>query len=979
SATYASMRDSVLKLAGPAFTSQEQPGVRRIAATWMQYLHIPSLTVAAGAYVRRLESACQLLQSELLPPRAPTPVAPPIASHIPSAAGNLAAGELCRLLLTDSNILDVVLALHDIRAAQLCYLMPCPYDDAIKLPAPGEALAKQLSKSRRSVPSINLLSFVKILNRDTSLEGDPLLRVWDSMHRAMLLVLAALQSLPIRPHPQHPDPADNTHTSITTQLLPGYHRCSACLLLSLRLVLNLGQHCAEQPLGKDSALARLHNTLPGLLLGLSTAMTVMQAAGHPEEQAQRVQFVRCLLDLMLVIGAFSGDGELAMGMDITLLFRESLGSCPQQLAHKLSSSTVVTGWPGALVAAPSRAGSSATNSGSRFSSSSRSSNSRGQGSSSSSGAHSDDPRAIAAVVNSYAHAAQALCAVLGRHEEPMSLHLVIRTCRSEGVESLEELQRIIQWGCIMTRSSLSREMFGLKFVHSVLSSASVPRRAGAGAGATAHSSLAPHRSLAPLLDIAMGVLLRSLVVLETGVVMLRLAAASLYPPWPDLDALREAVEPFIACCLPGVVNLLARILTKLTEFLPDWRSRRIMLRALVRTASAAAHAHSALEPLLNPANTVPTTSKGESKARVGPVLLHNKSEVDEMTREVLPCATSMWNMLLSVAYQGNLSSVALEQLMKEDGIPILVPIDKPAAGDEEVLPPPPSVQQLAPLALDLVWGMEGMLQVLRCHRLMYAHVRERGATTARLVDGYRALLALFGHVIEVLAEPAAVGPSGLAAQPASWLPCGNSLVEGWCTRLLAETCQLFRTSIVIPQDMSYNLKVALCQGLVGSHELLLRGRQQAPLGMSSTAQQLLACLVVVLTVAAPLHLSLSEVKRLPTTGTGPVGFETRNVWAVRAALAQLQPERVWTWQALAAGTPAESALAQVLQTASLKLTLPHLCAPPPQGWQAGKPTLAVVEDIQMTCFRSFFEFHRRRSSPDMGMMSRILGETFGRY
>ncbi|GFH28582.1 hypothetical protein HaLaN_27094, partial [Haematococcus lacustris] len=164
----------------------------------------------------------------------------------------------------------------------------------------------------------------------------------------------------------------------------------------------------------------------------------------------------------------------------------------------------------------------------------------------------------------------------------------------------------------------------------------------------------------------------------------------------------------------------------------------------------------------------------------------------------------MWNMLLSVAYQGNLSSVALEQLMKEDGIPILVPIDKPAAGDEEVLPPPPSVQQLAPLALDLVWGMEGMLQVLRCHRLMYAHVRERGATTARLVDGYRALLALFGHVIEVLAEPAAVGPSGLAAQPASWLPCGNSLVEGWCTRLLAETCQLFRTSIVIPQDMSYN-------------------------------------------------------------------------------------------------------------------------------------------------------------------------------
>ncbi|KAL6755753.1 hypothetical protein V8C86DRAFT_2668305, partial [Haematococcus lacustris] len=81
--------------------------------------------------------------------------------------------------------------------------------------------------------------------------GDPLLRVWDSMHRAMLLVLAALQSLPIRPHPQHPDPAATTHTSTTTQLPPGYHRCSACLLLSLRLVLSLAQHCGEQPLDND--------------------------------------------------------------------------------------------------------------------------------------------------------------------------------------------------------------------------------------------------------------------------------------------------------------------------------------------------------------------------------------------------------------------------------------------------------------------------------------------------------------------------------------------------------------------------------------------------------------------------------------------------------------------------------------------------------------------------------------------------------
>ncbi|KAL6764185.1 hypothetical protein V8C86DRAFT_3084356 [Haematococcus lacustris] len=195
----------------------------------------------------------------------------------------------------DQEVLDVVLALHDIRAAQLCHLMPWSGSHALKLPPPSEALAKQLSQSQRSVPGRQLLAFVTALDDNNCLQGDPLLRVWDSMHRAMLLVLAALQSLPTRPHPQHPDPAATTHTSTTTQLPPGYHCCSACLLLSLRLAIGLGQHCVDQPLDKDLALARLYGTLPGLLLGLSTAMSVMQAAGHPEAQAQRVQFVQGLV------------------------------------------------------------------------------------------------------------------------------------------------------------------------------------------------------------------------------------------------------------------------------------------------------------------------------------------------------------------------------------------------------------------------------------------------------------------------------------------------------------------------------------------------------------------------------------------------------------------------------------------------------------------------------------------------------------
>ncbi|GFH24826.1 hypothetical protein HaLaN_22689, partial [Haematococcus lacustris] len=174
------------------------------------------------------------------------------ASPIPSAPGSISAGELCTLLLTDQEVLDVVLALHDIRAAQLCH-MPWPWLHPFKLPPPSEALAKQLSHSQWSVPGSQLLSFVSALERD------------------------------------HDD---------SLELPPGYHRCSACLLLSLRLVLSLAHHCVEeQQPNKNLALARLHGTLLGLLLGLSTSVTVMQAAGHPEAQSQHSQFVRCLLHL----------------------------------------------------------------------------------------------------------------------------------------------------------------------------------------------------------------------------------------------------------------------------------------------------------------------------------------------------------------------------------------------------------------------------------------------------------------------------------------------------------------------------------------------------------------------------------------------------------------------------------------------------------------------------------------------------------
>ncbi|KAL6748866.1 hypothetical protein V8C86DRAFT_3032562, partial [Haematococcus lacustris] len=114
------MREAVLRLVGPAYSLWQQP----------------------GAFVQRLEAACHLLhrgieQATSAQPSSSAPAAhkaaTAAASPAPSAPGSISAGELCTLLLTDQEVLDVVLALHDIRAAQLCHLLSWPGSHALKL------------------------------------------------------------------------------------------------------------------------------------------------------------------------------------------------------------------------------------------------------------------------------------------------------------------------------------------------------------------------------------------------------------------------------------------------------------------------------------------------------------------------------------------------------------------------------------------------------------------------------------------------------------------------------------------------------------------------------------------------------------------------------------------------------------------------------------------------------------------------------
>ncbi|KAJ9524384.1 hypothetical protein QJQ45_008582 [Haematococcus lacustris] len=197
------------------------------------------------------------------------------------------------------------------------------------------------------------------------------------------------------------------------------------------------------------------------------------------------------------------------------------------------------------------------------------------------------------------------------------------------------------------------------------------------------------------------------------------------------------------------------------------------------------------------------------------------------------------------------------------------------------------------------------------------------------------MLVLCGHVIKVLADPAAVGPSGLAAQPASWLPCGNSLVEGWCSQLLARVCQLFYINSHTLKGPPDHIWMSGCQAIAGSHMFLFQVQEQAPTSMSPEAERLLSCLTLVLTVALPLDTWLAAAPSLPAAGSKV----SENTSAIHDVLACVEPEQVWSWQALAAGTPAEPSLASVLQGAANKLQLPHLVAPAPRGLQPGRLTL----------------------------------------
>ncbi|KAL6755806.1 hypothetical protein V8C86DRAFT_178416 [Haematococcus lacustris] len=464
---------------------------------------------------------------------------------------------------------------------------------------------------------------------------------------------------------------------------------------------------------------------------------------------------------------------------------------------------------------------------------------------------------------------------------------------------------------------MEREFDCLKYILRTLDAALASSHLGA--VASGHQNTPSSASSSPLLSIVLSVLPRCLVLLQGTVAAVRLGA-----PHDTHDTLDTFPD-----CLRGSYSALCLAIQLTGELLPDGRSRPAMLRLLGRTAATGAHGYSALLLLLDGA----PDSEAETSSLSG---LKRTPELEEILFDVLEDVSSAWAYLL-VPHSGfEEASIDMYISLYEFHQQGQYAKGSAACGRKEVHNLPPSAQQLAPLALDLVWGMEGMLQTMQQHLRMFPPMAREGVSMlCSLFNACCTSLVLFGHVIEVLAEPAAVGPAGLAAQPASWLPSGNSLVEGWCSQLLDRVCQLLCINSLGGKGPLDHTRMEGCRALAGSHMFLLRVQEQPPTSMSPEAERLLSCLTLVLTVVAPLDAWLAVSPYLPAAEARVL----EDTLAIHDLLTRVEAEQVWSWQALAAGTPAEASLASVLQGAANKLQLPHLVAPAPQGWQPGRLTL----------------------------------------
>ncbi|KAJ9522260.1 hypothetical protein QJQ45_008087 [Haematococcus lacustris] len=372
-------------------------------------------------YVDRLESAALWAWQQIM------------AASKASAceASRRDAQQLCTLLLTDPEVLGTLLALHDIRAAQLGLCCP-PV-----LYRQGKTAAMS---SRWEVPTKHLTRFCKDSVQAGAVDKvEPeqvLAKAWPSLCRITDLLLAVVNSYPLHPQPPSPAPAPvpASQCSSPGQLAPGLACCSASLNLSLRLAAAQALQARQQGPAHQAAMDRLHPVLGPWLRGQCLAQSLLLAAGHPQRDAQRAEAVSCLVPLVQAL-VIDTQTTSYSGGDVHPLPREGsrCGWRPERWRHKLSSSPMTTNWPAALPAT-----------------SRQRAKSRAPGASSEGTEQLPDLR----VVNSYAHICHALSSLVLQQPQPLErMKLFSTTTPGRGGSCVESCTKCLE----VATALLSRE------------------------------------------------------------------------------------------------------------------------------------------------------------------------------------------------------------------------------------------------------------------------------------------------------------------------------------------------------------------------------------------------------------------------------------------------------------------------------------------------------------------------------------------
>ncbi|KAJ9515505.1 hypothetical protein QJQ45_016501 [Haematococcus lacustris] len=867
------VRETFLCKAAPPFSAREQAGSYMAKLVGIDSLYAKKvqmhgwLLLRAGHYCRRLEGAAgwvlQRLQAGL---RASAP-----------QQDRHQAQQLCSLFLTDPDMLDVLLALHDIRAAQL--RSACP-PLILRLGRVTETCSKW------DVPTASMAQFCK-----DSLHVDGTVRfinpaiadffAWDSLCIITDILLAVVQSIPHKAQPSSPaslqvtasQPSSSTWSTNPSQLAPGFVRCTAALNLNLRLAAAQAVQARHDLPCHRANMSMVHTVLGSWLRGLCVAQTVLLAARHSQWEQQRAEAVSSLL---ILVQGLSTDLDVwpVNHDDLKPLYSAKGVSTwhPGLWLRNLASSPITTGWPGQLPAAKRQ---------------------------------STRTQLDLRVWNSYAHICHALTTLALQQPHPLEGMKLFTNHPPEQPEALAH--RYIE--CVGAAAAmLAREDRSLERLSEALrapaqrpslsrASSTPPAPARRCACGYCQDPRCPRNCLAALAPAMLPVLHRAVTVASGSAVLLRLTLLASSRQEPDI-ALGLATQVCIKK-LCDVCGQCCQLLAALHAEKVEGPGSLGMCRLNLQNTVAAAHCLVSFMQLASP-----LAMKGVVPGVSWPTHMVTPPHLGSFVGE-------NWGRLPESVYM--ISAKTSEMCTATNRLVAHCPLD---------------VLQATELVLQ---GLEGVCA-------QSARDTSPSALVERevLLAWCWAPLRLLVLSVQLLHDRGLVGPAGLEARPAAWLPPGQQLIRSWCFRLALRACQV---ADLLQLASSTTAEVVMCSGPTDVSQLL----RHPP--MQPDTQRALALVVTTLGVAVPL-LAVPKLVVEAACGNSVLAMA---LIGLCDHLAKVPQQHVHKWRADVAGTCGEPLFAKAMDAVAAKLQLPHLTAAAAEGGEAAAEAVARMgaeQDLQ---------------------------------